>query len=139
MKKNYVTVRFFDEVGNLNSKEYSYMTDLELKKGDWVIVEVKDAFKAVMVCSTKGLSKNAINAASKWIVSKIDTDAYMLRKKTQETIAELKYKLRQRKEEAEEFVIYQQLAAIDPEIERLIEELRMLDPGAVPQLPGGGA
>lgn len=118
-----------------NPKKYSYYSDIDLKAGDICVVQVRDnEYYTVKVVGARGLSRAARDRATKWIVCKVDTDAYIKSLKSKELILEIKNKLRERKEQAEEMLIYQQLASTDPEIKALLEELRILAPNMVPQI-----
>ena len=120
--RSYATISFRN-----NPKEYTYLTNLDLKEGDKVIVDSPhDGPVVVTVIKVKGLSKGQISVASKWIVQKVDMEAYYELVKRQELVQEIKNKLAQRKEEMEEMIIYKQLAKDDPEINSLLAELESL-------------
>lgn len=56
--------------------EYSYFTDIEnLKEGDVVVVPTNN-FYSVGVFSRYSTNKQHIKNASKWIVEKVDTEAF---------------------------------------------------------------
>ena len=131
--KKVIAIRFSTN-GCLGEKVYAYFTDLEVKVGDWVIVEVSKEFKTAMVTDAEGLSKADIAKAHKWIVQKVEVAEYEKRAIKERKINELRNQLRARKEEAEEYLIYQQLAKIDPSIKALMSELYDLDPDACPMI-----
>ncbi|MCP3685781.1 MAG: hypothetical protein GY861_24295 [bacterium] len=131
LQKKIVAVQF-----NTSTKEYTYLTDLDLKKDDLVIVKSPtDEYIVVTVCKVRGLTQNQLSLACKWIVQKVDLVAYEANMKKQELVQEIRNKLQERRKETEEIMIYQQLSASDPEIKSLLGELAGIDPTLVPQLP----
>ena len=128
-----IAIRFRTN-GCLGEKVYSYFTDLEVKVGDWVIVEVSKEFKTAMVTDAEGLSKADIAKAHKWIVQKVEVAEYEKRAIKERKINELRNQLRARKEEAEEYLIYEHLAKTDPGIAGLLRRLQELDPDSVPKI-----
>lgn len=56
--------------------EYSYLTDIDtLKEGDVVVVPT-NSFYSVGVFSRYSRNKHHVNNATKWIVEKVDIEAY---------------------------------------------------------------
>lgn len=56
--------------------EYSYFTDIEdLKKGDVLVVPTSNAY-SIGYFSKYSTNKHHIRNASKWIVQKVDIEAY---------------------------------------------------------------
>ena len=133
--KKVIGVRFSED-GMLSEKMYSYFTDIEdLKPGDWVIVKTRaNEFNTAMVVESEGLSRADIAKANKWIVQKINTLAYEARAEKEKVISEIRNQLRSRKEEAEEYLIYEQLAKVDPGIATLLARLHEIDPDSVPKI-----
>jgi hypothetical protein len=123
MKRNIVAVKFKNY-----DKTYSYFTDLELKVDDHVVVDSPSTgFEVVKVTEVQGMSTSLLSKASKWIVQKLDIAGYEKKKEVQRLVQEVKNKLKQRKDEMEEMLLYQQLADKDPEIMKLMKELGKLD------------
>lgn len=110
-----------------HSKEYHYLTDIEFAEEDKAVVNVDGEFKVVTVTSHRGFSKYEINKASKWIVQKLDLEAYYERLKKQAIAQDIKNKLQEYKEKMEEYMIYKQLAKDDPDIKDLLVELAEVD------------
>jgi len=108
-------------------KLYSYFTDLELIPGDTCVVKVQQEFKLVTIVEVQGISSSALAKASKWIVQKIDSEAYEAKMAQEVLIMEIRNKLRQRRDEITELMIYKQLAGTDPEINALMEQLAEMD------------
>ena len=134
MKRSIVNVVF-----KTATREYSYLTDLDLSEGDYVVVDTPNGFEVVKVVGTRGITSNQCAKASKWIVQKIDVTDYEAKKATRVIIQEIKNKLKQRKDDMEEIMLYKKLANTDPEIGALIKELESLDPSlvtsAIPEMP----
>ena len=110
-----------------NDTEYTFCTDLDLMEDDWVVVETRHGFKTAQVVKTRGLTRDQMSRAYKWVVQKIDTELHEVRMAQEELRQEIRNKLQQRKEEMEEILIYQRLAADDAEIAALLQELSVLE------------
>lgn len=129
-KKSIVEIRFKG-----SNKGYTYITDLDLKPEDKVIVDSpSEGMVVVDVIKVRGLTKNQLNVACKWVVQKVDLVAYDANMKKQEIVQEIRNQLDERKNDMQEMLIYQQLAASDPGIQSLLDELEKIDPDMVPQL-----
>ena len=116
-------------------KHYSYYTDDEsIEVGDHAVVVVAGVPVAVKVVKTVGLSRTAIERATKLVAFKIDLSEYRKRVETLDTIIEIKNELRKAKEQQDEMAMYIQLAKTNPKINSLVEKLKSLDPSSVPQL-----
>lgn len=56
--------------------EYSYLTDIEdLKEGDVVVVPTNDSY-SIGIFSRYSTNKQHIKNASKWIIQKVDVEAF---------------------------------------------------------------
>jgi len=131
-----VQVKFLRScTGIVSEKLYSYRTDLELIPGDYAVVLVNGLPVTTQVEEVLGLSESALRAATKWIVQKVDLTAHLEREKQWALVQEIKNRLRQRKEEMSEILLFQQLAAGDPVIQELLSQLQALAPEMVPALP----
>ena len=128
---NTILVKF---VGSDYDKEYAYFTELDLQKEDVCVVEVNGVYKTVEVTKTRGLSRLQIDKAHKWIVQKVDVQDYLDAADRRELVTEIRNKLRSYKDQAEEMVLYQELAKSNPEIKGLLEELKTIAPDMVPQI-----
>ena len=138
MDQKFVSVTF-ERSGKFEapSKEYTYMTDLDLVEGDRVVVEANDEYKVVTVVSVRGLTANQRSRATKWVVCKVDISAHEERLRKAAIAQEIRNKLQERRSQYEELQIYRQLAAHDPEIAKLMQELEQVDPYAILKLPAG--
>lgn len=121
-------------VGSDYEKEYAYHTDLDLKKEDICVVDVNGDYKTVEVTKVRGLSRAQIDRAHKWIVQKVDVQSYLDSANKREIVIEIRNKLREYKDQAQEMVIYAELAKSNPEIKGLLDELKAVAPDMVPQI-----
>lgn len=119
-------------------KEYAYFSDSELEVGDLVVVAPNNEFKVAEVTKTQGLYQSQADRATKWIVQRVDTEAFYAREKRMALVQEVRNKLKQRKDQLDEIILYQQLAGKDPEIKALLDQLNELDPTTQIVLPSGG-
>lgn len=108
-------------------REYAYKTDIDLAVNDYVVVKSGGYYKVVQVTKVRGLTHYQENQATSWIVCKINTAAHEERLRKQEIAQEIKNKLRKRKEEMEEIMVYKMLAKEDPSIKALLQELGQAD------------
>ena len=117
----------FDQ--NFMGKNYAYLTDLSLEVGDKVVVEAKSEFSVGEISQVRGLTPHECGRANKWVVQKVNLEEHTKRKERQQLAQEIRNKLRQRKNEMEEILIYERLAERDPEIQNLLKELATVDGG----------
>lgn len=124
-----------------SSKAYSFFTDLDdLEVGDLVIVQSSGISSRLglaicQVSALEGLTKLQRDKAEKWVIQKIDLTQHAERMKRAAIEQEIRNKLRERKEEAEELMVYKALAQSDPEIAALLTRLAEFDPSAKHLLP----
>jgi hypothetical protein len=126
-------------VFNGNTQPYAYHTrDPELKVGDFALVvsphdgprgfrvpELDGSLQIVRVVDVKETA-HSINAASKWIVGKIDLTAAFEEAERRGQIAVLEAKIKQARKAAEERVKLEQLRELSPELDGLITQLDQL-------------
>lgn len=124
-----VLVRF-----DFADKKYAYYTDIELEKGDLVVAPCRSEFKLGEVRQTEGLSVKNIDTAQKMIVQKVDFENYESRVEALTAIKETRLLMKQRREQLDEMLIYEQLAKNDPEMRKLVNKMNSLAPGTVPSL-----
>lgn len=136
--KQVITVKFISDRSALSNpvfsdKEYAYFTDIpDLTVDDWVIVVVCDIPRAVKVWRTMAIEKAQRDTASKWVLAKIDTEAYAARVKTQEAIAEIENELDAAFQQTQRYQTYQLLAGSNPRIQELLSKLQQLAPELIP-------
>ena len=127
IRPEYVSVTFDQEVTPNGKREYTYLTDLELEADDIVVVDVNGVYKIAIVTKAFGILPGQKSKACKWIVSKVDTEQYKERMQKQALAQEIRNKLRTRRDEYEELMIYQRLANEDEEIKTLLNTLAELE------------
>jgi hypothetical protein len=128
MSKKIIAVRFFEK-GVVSEKSYSYFTDIEdLNIGDWCNVVVNKEPKTVMVTETSGLSIEQEMKASKWIVSRIDLEAYEERLKKQQLITEIEHELDDQMKKVQRYEMFKMCAKTSPKMMDLLAKLQDLDP-----------
>ena len=114
-----------------DSKPYAYYTDLDLKEGDHVVVDVRGeapyaGLKVVKVASTEETVNGILNAHS-WVICKVDTEAHQKRLEREERRAIIEAKLIKAAEIAHRNQFLSTLAAHNPEISSLLVELKALE------------
>ena len=135
--KQVITVKFIKDskftTPEFSDKEYAYFTDIpNLTVDDWVIVMVANIPRAVRVWRTMAIEKAQRDMASKWVLAKIDTEAYAARVKTQEAIAEIENELDAAFQQTQRYQTYQLLAGSNPRIQELLSKLQQLAPEMIP-------
>jgi hypothetical protein len=120
-------------------KLYSYYTHVPLNPGDQVVVKVKhgldgNIFKVAHVVGTEGLCRQALDAATKCIVCRIDEEEHDKVEEELTAVKELKNELMARKEQLDEALIYSRLAESDPIMKQMIDRLNGLVPNSIPTL-----
>ena len=119
--KQVITVKFIKDskftTPEFSDKEYAYFTDIpNLTVDDWVIVVVSNIPRAVKVERVAAIEKAQRDTACKWVLAKIDTEAYAARVKTQEAIAEIENELDAAFQQTQRYQTYQLLAGSNPRI-----------------------
>jgi len=125
----------------INSKPYSFFTDIEdLSVNDLVVVQTagksnRFGMAICQVSAIEGLTKYQRDLASEWVIQKIDLKTHQERLARAAVEQEIRNKLRERKEEMDELMIYKTLAKDDPEVEALLKRLVTFDPSVKMLLP----
>lgn len=122
MKYKTVVVAFVDSEGTSGGKDYAYFTDLELNKGDVVVVQARDFCGLARVTKTSDLIKSERDRATRWVICKVDFNSVAEKEEKMRVIQELKGMLQEYKERFEEEQIYRLLAKDDPKIAALMAE-----------------
>lgn len=104
------------------NKKYSYMTDLDLKVGDKVVVSVDGKFKVVEVVDIDVTT----NKATKWVVDKVDVDGYKNREKRRQEISRLERVLAQKVAAKKAELKVQEVLADDTEAMDMLKTLKEL-------------
>jgi len=113
---NTVSVRFIGQRDG-NDKEYAYLTDLDLVKGDIVVVDSMYGFKTAEVTS---LFCNE-NDANKWVVCKVEIKAFEKKLKTLEHKQFILKQMKTRSEQVNVLVQYEMLAKSDKTMAKLLK------------------
>ena len=113
----------------LNSTEYIYKCDnkLDVQKEDIICVENKNGFilgKVVNVYEDTIHNANLSKVATAWVVDRVDITAQAARRVATERRAYVLNKLKEKQEQVETIKMYEYLAAVDPEVKVLLEELK---------------
>lgn len=128
MSKLGCKVRFTKDAKDMygmTSKKYNYLTDIEgLQEGDMIVVHVRDSFDIAYFVEYDENVKELEN--TKWIVIKVDLTAHYERVAKKERVKEIKEKLEKERQKAEELQIYEILAAANPKMKELLDELKSL-------------
>lgn len=93
--------------------------------GSWYLEELRGHLTIVKVVDIKE-TVQSINAASKWIIGKLDLSDAFAEARRREEIAVLEAKIKQARKAAEERVKLEQLRELSPELDTLITQLDQL-------------
>ena len=131
--KKFVSVIFSQKevASEREHREYTYLTDLDFKEGDMAVVESGGVYKVVEVKTVRGLTKTQREKAHQWVVAKVDVEAHKERMRKAQAAQEIRNKLQEMRESAEELLIYKALAQSNPEIQALLTELAANDDSVV--------
>lgn len=99
-------------------QEYEFITDLNLKQGDYVVTDSTNGFNVGEVVQMKDLT----NKSKRWIVCKIDIKTHKEKMKKEQEVKKIREKLEKRRKQVEETEIYNMLALKDEEMAKLLEE-----------------
>lgn len=109
-----------------NNKTYVYMTDLDVDVGDTVVVDSPSAGFTCVKVTKIDEDAVAVSKATKWVVCKIDAEAYKARIEREKQKGVIIAKLQKLQKEILERDQFAQLAALSPEAAALVEELKGL-------------
>lgn len=123
MRYKTILVSFVQQDGSsAGNKDYAYFTDLDLVKGDVVVVQARDFCGLARVVKTTGLIRVERDAATRWVICKVDFDSVSAKEEKMRVVQEIKGMLQEYKEKFEEEQIYRLLAKDDPKIAALLTE-----------------
>lgn len=108
---------------NHNGKEYHYLIEGEINTGDQVLVSTPNGYQVLTVV---GVAPGRMPTATKWVVQKIDMDAYLLRMQNEERRTELKHQLISRMREIDETQKLEMYSKIDPAFKAIFDEMNSL-------------
>jgi ribosome biogenesis protein Nip4 len=129
--KTVVNVRFVtinkntrDWARDYEKKLYSYFTDLNLKEKDLVVVDTSNGWSLAEVVETNVETRGL---CGKWIVQKVDTDAFEKRIEREKQIASIRSELKARLKAKDEMDLFADLAKHDTTSAELLEALKKLE------------
>jgi hypothetical protein len=99
-------------------KQYDFHCNLFVREGDIVVVDTVNGLQLAEVVGVKTSSAKA----GKWVVDKVEVDAYRKRLEAEKKQATLKKKMEERAKKINEMERYRQLASNDPEMARMLQE-----------------
>ena len=128
-----VDVTYELEYGDIVLTEYTFKTEIPVKKGDLLVVESREGLqlvRATIDSYERDLTPEIVtkaNRAKAWVVNYVDETKHNLRKEATQRREFLKQQLEERKAAMEEIAIYKMLADSDPEAAKLLNELQDID------------
>ena len=126
--KKAVQVKFVGQTQN--DKEYSYLTDImDLAISDLVVVDTMYGFKTAIVTKVQALSKTARDAATKWVVCRVDLEEFKSKLEKYELVQEIENELEEEMASFNRIKYYQAAAEVNPRIGELINKLTDLTGG----------
>ncbi len=130
-------VKLRSEKNEWSAKSFVFFMDptVELKSGDFVVVD-SDGAPTVALVVAKELSAMDLARCSKWVIGRIDMTAHKQRLEQERVLKEMENKMDQKVKNIEKNTKYIMLAAQDPEMARMYNEMRKLDT-TMPELPAG--
>lgn len=126
--KKTVQVKFVGQTQH--DKEYSYLTDImDLAVSDLVVVDTMYGFKTAIVTKVQALSKTARDAATKWVVCRVDLEEFKSKLEKYELVQEIENELEEEMASFNRIKYYQAAAEVNPRIGELINKLTDLTGG----------
>lgn len=120
----YAKVIFLNQKECYNPVQYSYLSPIEVQKGDIVVVQARDSFALAEVVS---FSVKEDKKATRWIVSKVDTELSKALDYRFEDIKRLRQELAERIEKKKEDAVLADLVKDDPEAKRMLAAIKALE------------
>jgi hypothetical protein len=123
--------------GGWSDRYYTFFVDrnVELVSGDLVVVDSANTPNVGKVLNIE-LSESELARCSKWVIGRIDMTAHNNRIEMEQKLKAMENKLEQRMKNVEKNMKYIMLAAQDPEMARMYNEMRAINP-SMPALPEG--
>lgn len=124
MTRNVVAVKFKNYGSTYAGTQYHYLTDLDLKVGDEVIVDSpSQGLVVVQIASLLGAIEGK---ATKWVIQKVDTETHKRREEAERQRKVIETKLRAIQKTFDETKKWEYLAEQSPEAAALLRELKGL-------------
>lgn len=120
----FVKVRFY----RTNSEtEYTFIAEEDLNPDDIVVVDTKHGLNLATVISMTDTIPPFLDFDDvKYVVSKVDMDAYNRRKQQADRRKTLRMQMDGKVKELQNIAIYEALAANNPEMKELLDEFKTL-------------
>ncbi|MBZ9622947.1 hypothetical protein G9F71_008775 [Clostridium sp. FP2] len=106
------------------SKQYHFMTDLDLETGDMVVC---DTAVGVTVAIVTRLEEEVSSLATKWIIGKVDMAAHTKRMELEAKKKDIKAKMEKRRKKLEDIAVFSILAKEDPDMAELLKEYQEIN------------
>lgn len=113
----------FPNYGNLDGKQYTIFTDIDVKVDDYVVADTTNGPAVAVVTQTTGLTKFDRDKANRLIISKINMKKVQKKYDAMVQLQELRQQLQERKEEMEEMAVLRLLAQTDPHAKKMMDDL----------------
>ncbi len=130
-----VRLRNADKVSGYSAKVYTFFSDpsVKLYPGDIIVVDSGGDYNIARVINQE-VSDNMASKTTKWVVNKVDTEAHEKRKQQEQRSQQLFRLMDEKVKAADKVSRYAMLAANDPQMAEMYEELRDLNT-LLPPLP----
>lgn len=106
------------------SKQYYFMTDLDLETGDMVVC---DTAVGVTVATIVRLEEEVSPPATKWIIGKVDMAVHTKRMELEAKKKDLKARMEKRRKKLEDIAVFAILAKEDPDMAELLKEYQEIN------------
>ena len=106
-----------------NSTEYHFISHIDVRKGDLVVVDTRNGFALAEVTTA---TASEVIKATKEVVNVVDMQAYNERCARKKRISELREKMDAKVHELQEIAVYEMLSKSDPELASMLDELKRL-------------
>ena len=124
INKTIISVKF---VGTGKDEEYAYFTDIQgLKQNDVVVVDTQYGPKTAYVWKTVALSQGMRAKADKWVVCKVDIQAFKDKLVRYELVSEIENQIEEEMASQSRIEFYQKAASVNPRIAELLDQLQKL-------------
>ena len=115
-----IKVQFVGQGKEYNLKEYNYLTDLDLKQRDLVVVDTVYGYKTATVCNLFGEK----TTTTKWVVCKVDIEAFAVKLEELKRKQFIMNQMTQRMESVNQIAQFELVAKSDPEMAKLLEAFK---------------
>ena len=107
------------------SKEYAFITYIDVKIGDLVVVDTRNGFTLGTVTNLTG--SIPCKQELKEVVDVVNVSEFNARKEKAEKLKKLKAKMDKRVKELQDIAVYEMLAEKDSELATMLAELKELN------------